>query len=45
MFVEDYYSVWRTGFAVLPRRVGDRWIWLSRYAWRPVQIRMDGPYP
>jgi len=27
---------WRKCFAVFPKRIGDKWIWLSRYAWRPL---------
>lgn len=25
---------WRKKFALFPKRVGDKWVWLQRYAWR-----------
>jgi len=27
---------WRKGFAFFPKTIGNRRIWLSRYAWRPL---------
>ena len=26
---------WRRRYAIRPRRIGDRWIWLQAFAWRP----------
>ena len=28
---------WRKRFAVFPMRIGERWVWLRRYAWRPLR--------
>ena len=27
---------WRKCFALFPKRIDERWIWLERYAWRPL---------
>lgn len=34
---------WRKRFAVFPKKIGNRWIWLSRYAWRLSSYR-DVPF-
>jgi hypothetical protein len=45
--VRDYYR-WRNRFAWRPRRIGEMWIWLEGYRFRPVpsdERRARIPYP
>lgn len=32
----DVYR-WHKRFALFPKRIGDRWIWLEKYAWRRME--------
>lgn len=36
---------WRKRFAFLPKRIGDRRIWLERYAWRELNDDEIGRFP
>jgi hypothetical protein len=40
---------WRRGFALLPIKIGDEWVWLERFWYRPrgefTEVSLDHPEP